>query len=88
MSALDELTKSIATTATGYAAVINGVLDVATTSSSRKSAAMNGLISSGLPHLAVILMDCGNDNCDCLAKTFEAEVAGGRIVQVKVEVFE
>jgi hypothetical protein len=86
MSALDDLTKSMATTATGYAAVLNGVLDATTTSASRKSAAMKALVASGVPAFAVMLLGCDKDGCDCVEKAFVAEVDGGRIVPVKVEV--
>lgn len=88
MSAIDALNKSIATTATGYAAVLDGVLDATTTSASRKSAAMKALVASGVPAFAVMLLDCDKDGCDCVEKAFLAEVAGSRIVSVKVEVTE
>lgn len=88
MSAIDALTKSIATTATGYAAVINGALDMTTTSDSRRLAAMKGLANGGVPALLVVLTDCNNPDCDCMEKSFLGTFLGSRIVPVKVEVSE
>jgi hypothetical protein len=88
MSAIDALTKSIATTATGYAAVINGALDVTTIGTSRKNAAMKGLVALGVPICVVMLLDCDKEGCDCLVKTFEDRDAGRRIVPIKIEVTE
>jgi hypothetical protein len=88
MSAIDALTKSIATTATGYAAVINGALDAGTVSFTRQAAAAKGLAASGVPAFAVMMMTCDKEGCDCMVKAFEARNAGGRIVPVKIEVTE
>ena len=88
MSAIDALTKSIATTATGYAAVINGALDIGSVSPTKQSAAVKGLVAAGVPAFAVMLMQCEKEDCDCMVKTFEERAVGGRIVSIKVEVTE
>jgi hypothetical protein len=87
MSAIDALAKSIATKATGYAAVINGALDVNTISVSRRLAAMKGLTIVGVHPLVVTHTDCQDPGCDCLEKWL-GDAHGGRIVSIKVEVTE
>lgn len=87
MSAIDALTKSIATRATGYAAVINGALDMTTISDSRRLAAMKGLVIVGVHPLVVAHTDCQDPGCDCMEKWLEG-AHRSRIVSVKVEVTE
>ena len=86
MSVIESLTKSIATTATGYAAIINGALDMTTISDSRRLAAMKGMTKAGVPPAIVLLVDCKNDDCDCMEKKLADAFPGSRIVAVKVEV--
>jgi hypothetical protein len=88
MSAIDALAKSIATTATGYAAIINGALAANTVSETRQAAAAKGLAASGVPAFVVMMMTCNEEGCDCIVKAFEGHASGGRIASVKIEVIE
>lgn len=88
MNLIDKLTKSIATKATGYAAVINGALDLSTTSDSRKLAAMKGMANSGVNPLLVAVSACDDPTCDCVEKAFMSQFPGSRVIAVKVEAVE
>jgi hypothetical protein len=88
MSVIESLTKSIATTATGYAAIINGVLDMTTASDSRRAAAMKGLIIAGVHPLVVMHTDCQDPGCGCMEEWLKDRYPDSRIVAVKVEVSE
>lgn len=88
MSVIESLTESIATTATGYAAIINGALDMTTASDSRRLAAMKGMTKAGVPPSVVLFVACDDDACDCMEKKLCETFPGSRIVSVKVEVSE
>lgn len=87
-SRIDPLIKSLAATATGYAAVIDGVLDIRTVADNEKGAAINALSVLGVP-MFVLAMLCQDPECDCTTKMLKG-VAEQRkrkveIVAVKIE---
>lgn len=88
-SRIDPLIKSLAATATGYAAVIDGVLDIRTAADNEKGAAINALSVLGVP-LIILAMSCNDPECDYTLKML-AQVAKQRkrtveIVTVKIEI--
>lgn len=74
------LANGLATTAEGYAAVIDGVLNVRTVTHSRNAAALNALHIRGYVFLTV----CGNPDCDCYVRALEARHPADQIVAVTV----
>lgn len=76
---IDILADRMAKSASGYAAVINGVLDIRTTSDTRNGVALNAFAVLG----AMVVSTCRNPDCDCLAK--DAERFGIKIVRVTME---
>lgn len=77
-----DLERRLATTATGFGAVIGGVLNVRTVSDSRKSAAMNAVYAMGHS----LVSSCADPDCGCLETTLTELFPDVRIVAVKVEV--
>ena len=75
------LTERLATSATGWAAVIDGVLNVRTVTETQKSAALNAMAVSGFRVLAV----CADPECDCMVKLMD-KVMPGRVQLVLVAV--
>lgn len=66
----NKLTEAMATSATGYAAVIDGVLDIRTTSDNLKGATIYALRGLGY----VILVGCPDPECDCILRNLPPEL--------------
>lgn len=76
------LTDRLATTATGYAAVIDGVLNVMTLSVHRNDVAYNALTLQGFE----VTSDCDDPECDCIVRLLGKLRPEIKIVAVNVEV--
>lgn len=81
MSATSLATR-LATTGTGFAAVIDGILDVRTISDTANDAAMNALLIKGTMAFAT----CTDPACDCVVKGLAKLMPSAKIVAVRVEV--
>lgn len=79
---MKNLTDRLATTATGYAAVIDGVLNVMTLDAHRNDAAHNALIIQGFE----VASDCRDPECDCIVRLLAKLRPEIKIVAVNVEV--
>ena len=75
------LTERLATSATGWAAVVDGVLNVRTVTETRNMAALNAIAVSGFRVVAV----CQDPECDCMVKLMD-KVLPGRVQLVPVAV--
>jgi UDP-N-acetylglucosamine enolpyruvyl transferase len=80
-SITDPLTLRLATTATGYGAVINGVLDVRTVADTPNSAAMCAIMAQGRR----VLSNCADPDCDCKLRLLADMFPEVKIVPVSVE---
>lgn len=78
---LGGLTARLATSATGYAAVIGGVLNVRTVSDSQKAAALNAIYAMG----HTVLAPCPNPDCDCIVRLLAHHFPDVRLVPVRIE---
>lgn len=76
---IEALVDRMQRTATGFAVVTDGVLDVRTVADSRRNAALRGLAMRN-----ILAIPCPDDACDCMVKV--AEGFGLKIVAVTVEV--
>lgn len=79
-----QLQELMATTATGWAAVIGGVLNVRTVTDTANACALNALYAGGFPVLAT----CQDPGCDCLVKLMKQLMPDAQLVQVAVKVAE
>lgn len=79
---LDQMKAALATKAEGYAAVIDGVLNLATVSDTQNAAAVKAAVMQGI----FLAGACNDPACDCMARGFERIRTNTRIVAVKVEV--
>lgn len=77
----EDLLNRIATTASGYAVVKDGVLDINTCSDTRNRAAQMGLIRANLPPI-----HCPDGGCDCNIKKLAEVLPETTLVTVKIEV--
>lgn len=77
-----DLTASLATSAMGYAAVIDGVLNIRTVSEGEKAAALNAIYVLGYR----IATTCVNPDCNCMVQALAQIAPGARIVPVTVGV--
>lgn len=75
------LSQRLATSATGYAAVIDGVLNIRTVNETRNMAAHNALWVSGCR----IFTTCKDLDCDCMVKLLEEMFPAVKIIAVQVE---
>lgn len=75
---IEALADRMQRSATGFACVCDGVLDVRTVADHRQIAAMRGLAMR-----SVFFLPCMNEDCDCAVKA--AEALGLKIVAVSVE---
>lgn len=71
----------LATSATGWGVVIDGVLNIRTVTETANAAAINALCIGGFR----ILSNCGDPDCDCMVKALEQLMPSARVVPVKVE---
>lgn len=72
----------LATTASGFGAIIDGVLNVRTVTDSRKGAALNTIYAMGHS----LVSSCVDPDCGCLEGTLADLFPDVRIVAVNVEV--
>ena len=75
------LTSRLASSATGYGAVIDGVLNVRTVSETRNATALNALFITGI----MVHNPCRDLDCDCLVKLLAKLRPKVKIVAVSVE---
>lgn len=80
-STLGFLTARLATSATGYAAVIGGVLNVSTVADSQKAAALNAIYAMG----HTVLAPCPDPDCDCMVRILAHHFPDVRLVPVRIE---
>lgn len=78
---IDNLKASLLTSAMGYAAVIDGVLNIRTVSESENAAALNAIYVLGYR----LATTCVNHDCNCMVQALAQIAPGARIVPVKVE---
>lgn len=71
----------LATSASGFGAVIDGVLNVRTVTDTRNAAALNALCVQGFR----VVSTCEDRECDCLVKLMAQLMPTARIVPVRVE---
>lgn len=76
------LASRLAKTATGYAAVIDNVLNVKTVADTEKAAALNAIYATR----ASLAMICQDPDCGCIQRLVAQHFPQVRIVTVKVEV--
>lgn len=81
-AALDKLKSSFATSATGWGAVIDGMLDIRTIAEEKKLAAYNALIAKTN---TIFVPTCRDPDCDCLIKILAEKFPAVKLVQVRVE---
>lgn len=76
------ISELLATTATGWCVVFDGIMDIRTMSDTGKTAALCGLAVCGYG----IVDPCENEKCDCTIQILYKMVPNAKIVPVKVEV--
>lgn len=72
----------LATRATGWAAVISGIMDVRTISDGRNTAALNAMHVCGFG----VMMTCPDPDCDCMVTVLAQQRPDVKLVRVQVEV--
>ena len=82
MTDLGTFTARLATSATGYGAVIDGVLNIRTVTETPNAAALNALFLAGYR----VLSNCTDTDCDCKVRLLAKVRPDIRIVSVAVEV--
>ena len=75
------LTDLMATSCTGYGAVIDGVLDIRTVTETKNMAAVNALFMCGFG----VATTCHDPDCDCKVKILEVMRPDVNLVPVKVQ---
>lgn len=81
-SGMADLAASLATSAMGYGAVIDGVLNIRTVSDSKNGAALNAIYVLGYR----LASACVNPDCTCMVQALAQIAPGARIVPVTVGV--
>lgn len=76
---IEALTERMQRSATGFACVYEGLLDVRTVADTGRAAAIRGMMMRN-----VLVIPCPDEACDCAVKA--AETFGLRIVPVTIEV--
>lgn len=71
----------MATSCTGYGAVIDGVLDIRTVTETKNMAAVNALFMCGFG----VATTCHDPDCDCKVKILEVMRPDVKLVAVKVQ---
>lgn len=71
----------MARTATGYAGVIDGVLDIRTVTDTRKGAAISSLLALGFMPVPI----CPDPDCDCLDRNLHKITDRVTLVPVSVQ---
>ncbi len=82
-SVFEAIKGGLASSATAYAVVIDGVLDVRTCRTSRNEAAYSGVV---IVSKAIVLTNCATPDCDCMVKLLAERSPESKIVPVKIEV--
>lgn len=80
--AIADLSARMSSSATGYAAVIVGVLNIRTVSAEPSHAALNAIYSLGYRLASV----CQDPNCRCMEQLLLQLSPGAQVVRVSVEV--
>ena len=75
------LTARLATSATGYAAVIDGILNIRSVTETRNMAAYNALWLNGFQ----VQTSCTDVECDCMVRLLERLRPGTKLIAVTVE---
>jgi len=78
----DTLSQRLATSATGYSAVIDGILDIRTVTETPNAAALNALFAKGFR----VASNCNDRDCDCMVKALARILPDVKIVAVSVQV--
>lgn len=78
---VERLRASMAKSATGYGAIINGVLDIRSVSLTKSMAAVNALYLQGLG----VVSTCTDPDCDCKVKILAEFFPETKIVPVMVQ---
>jgi len=76
------LTAALASTATGYGAVIDGVLNIRTVTETPNMAAVNAAYLKGFH----IIATCTDPSCNCIVRALAERCPDVKIVPVLVEV--
>lgn len=80
--AVASLTAKLAESATGYGAIINGVLDPRTVTAYRNGAALNAMYVLGTN----IISSCQDPACECMVELLKRLGLPAEIVPVRIEV--
>ncbi len=72
----------LATSATGWAAVINGTMDVRTISDGKNTTALNAMRACGFD----VMTTCADPDCDCMVTVLAQHRPNVKLVRVRVEV--
>jgi len=81
-TSISALTARLATTASGWAAVIDGVLNIRTVTDSANAAAINALYLSGIN----VISNCRDSDCDCMVNVLTKMKPEIKLVPVTLEV--
>lgn len=81
-TSISALTDLLATSATGWGAVIDGVLNIRTVTDTANAAAVNALYLSGIN----VLSNCRDSDCDCMVNVLAKMKPEIKLVRVKMEV--
>lgn len=79
---ISSLTERMATTATGWAAVIDGVLDARTVTIDKRGAAINAFLAKGV----MVIATCRDDTCECMVEKLSERFPDIKLVRVTVGV--
>lgn len=82
LDAMQSITANLAKQGSGYAAIIDGVLNVRTVSDSEKGTALNALWAVGF----YVQGNCQDPDCDCTIRLLQKARPDIRIVPVNVGV--
>lgn len=80
----ETLTHRMATSATGYAAVMDGILNIRTVSETPSMAAVNALALGGIN----LLSNCADPDCNCKVEALARIMPNVQIVAVAVRATE
>lgn len=78
------LNDMLATSGTGWAAVIGGVMDVRTVSDSKNMCAYSAMMACGV----YVINDCDDPDCDCKIRILQGFRPDVKLVPVKIEMSE
>jgi hypothetical protein len=76
------LSARLGTSATGWGAIIDGVLNIRTVTDGRNAAALNALYIGGF----AVHSACRNPDCDCMVRALEGLMSRAQLVPVTVRV--